>query len=83
MPGLFNLHLTRTVDPSALEGYPPHFPSNGEGIRSIPMPGVLCPTCAEQGKEVWVIPGRACGYCRTPAPDEDYPDSGDAEDVVH
>ncbi|KAK0710145.1 hypothetical protein B0T26DRAFT_755255 [Lasiosphaeria miniovina] len=42
----------------------------GEGIRSIMLPGVRCPTCAAKGEEVWVIPGRACGYCRTPAPSE-------------
>ncbi|KAK4192581.1 hypothetical protein QBC35DRAFT_447422 [Podospora australis] len=35
------------------------------------MPGILCLTCAGQGYEVWVLPGRACGYCRTPARDED------------
>ena len=29
-------------------------------------PGTRCPTCASQGKEVWVIPGRCCGYCGTP-----------------
>ena len=31
------------------------------------LPGILCPTCASHGQEVWVIPGRACGYCSTPA----------------
>ncbi|KJR82733.1 uncharacterized protein SPSK_03714 [Sporothrix schenckii 1099-18] len=41
-------------------------PSGGsEGIRSVPLPGVRCPKCAKDGKEVWVIPGRACGYCGT------------------
>lgn len=28
--------------------------------------GVRCAACAITGKEVWVIPGRACGYCGTP-----------------
>ncbi|KAK4224027.1 hypothetical protein QBC38DRAFT_371891 [Podospora fimiseda] len=65
--------------PNKLEGFPLPFPYQGEGIRSLVMPGVLCPTCAEKGQEVWVIPGRACGYCRTPAPDEDSVDSVDAE----
>ncbi|KAK0629416.1 hypothetical protein B0T17DRAFT_185433 [Bombardia bombarda] len=41
-----------------------------EGIWGCPLPGVKCPTCAEEGKEVWVIPGRACGYCSTPAPSQ-------------
>ncbi|KAK0744452.1 hypothetical protein B0T21DRAFT_281647 [Apiosordaria backusii] len=50
--------------------------SQGEGIRTLPLPGVRCQTCAENGNEVWVIPGRQCGYCRTPAPNED---SGDGE----
>ncbi|EPE02764.1 hypothetical protein F503_08527 [Ophiostoma piceae UAMH 11346] len=41
-------------------------PSTGsEGIRNVPLPGVRCPKCAKDGKEVWVIPGRACGYCGT------------------
>ncbi|KAJ4147780.1 hypothetical protein LMH87_002286 [Akanthomyces muscarius] len=30
------------------------------------IPGTRCPTCALAGKEVWVIPGRCCGYCGTP-----------------
>lgn len=30
------------------------------------VPGTRCPTCALEGKEVWVIPGRYCGYCGTP-----------------
>lgn len=29
------------------------------------MPGVRCPTCEKNGKLVWVIPGRLCGYCGT------------------
>jgi hypothetical protein len=29
------------------------------------MAGVRCPTCAANGQEVWVIPGKACGYCGT------------------
>ncbi len=29
------------------------------------MTGVRCPTCAANGQEVWVIPGRACAYCGT------------------
>ncbi|CEJ93596.1 hypothetical protein VHEMI09174 [[Torrubiella] hemipterigena] len=37
-----------------------------EGIVSCPVPGTRCPTCAKEGKEVWVIPGRNCGYCNTP-----------------
>ncbi|KAK3350257.1 hypothetical protein B0T25DRAFT_262978 [Lasiosphaeria hispida] len=46
------------------------FVPTGEGIRTLMLPGVRCPTCAANGSEVWVIPGRACGYCRTPAPSE-------------
>ncbi|EWG41493.1 hypothetical protein FVEG_03599 [Fusarium verticillioides 7600] len=34
-------------------------------------PGVRCPTCALEGKEIWVIPGRCCGYCGTPCAEED------------
>ncbi|KAH8907790.1 hypothetical protein BR93DRAFT_926810 [Coniochaeta sp. PMI_546] len=30
------------------------------------LPGVRCPTCAANGQETWVIPGRACGNCGTP-----------------
>ena len=38
--------------------------------RNHMLPGVRCQTCAANGQEVWVIPGRACGYCRTPAPSQ-------------
>ncbi|KAI9904251.1 hypothetical protein N3K66_000780 [Trichothecium roseum] len=43
-------------------------PSSGvDGMTYTPKsPGTRCPTCASQGKEVWVIPGRCCGYCGTP-----------------
>ncbi|KAF5633916.1 zinc finger transcription factor ace1 [Fusarium tjaetaba] len=34
-------------------------------------PGVRCPTCALEGKEIWVLPGRCCGYCGTPCAEED------------
>ncbi|KAJ9133495.1 hypothetical protein NKR19_g9016 [Coniochaeta hoffmannii] len=44
----------------------PGLPSGDEGIRMLPLPGVRCPTCAANGQEVWVIPGRACGNCGTP-----------------
>ncbi|KAF5536954.1 zinc finger transcription factor ace1 [Fusarium napiforme] len=33
--------------------------------------GMRCATCALEGKEVWVIPGRCCGYCETQCVDED------------
>lgn len=29
------------------------------------MPGVRCPTCAANGSEVWVIPGKRCHVCDT------------------
>ncbi|KAL3417122.1 hypothetical protein PVAG01_11122 [Phlyctema vagabunda] len=35
------------------------------GMSMVPMSGVRCPTCLARGQEVWVIPGRACGYCGT------------------
>lgn len=39
----------------------------GSGMPiSHKVPGTRCPTCALEGKEVWVIPGRYCGYCGTP-----------------
>ncbi|TPX10734.1 uncharacterized protein E0L32_008303 [Thyridium curvatum] len=52
----------------SLEPASPHLPITNEdhGVRSRPIPGVRCPTCAANGTEVWVIPGRACGYCGTP-----------------
>ncbi|KAK4183186.1 hypothetical protein QBC35DRAFT_394395 [Podospora australis] len=52
-------------------------------IRTLPMPGILCQTCAAKGTEVWVLPGRACGYCRTPAPDEDSAEADDRCDHDH
>ncbi|CAD6444274.1 1a1f6f2b-6690-45eb-838a-800ed001885b [Sclerotinia trifoliorum] len=40
--------------------------SESFGVTEMPgMPGVRCPTCLANGKEVWVIPGRACGACGT------------------
>ncbi|KAF4124773.1 hypothetical protein GMORB2_5439 [Geosmithia morbida] len=42
----------------------------GDIVRTPKSPGTRCPTCALDGKEVWVIPGRCCGYCGTPC-DED------------
>ncbi|KAH6981913.1 hypothetical protein BKA56DRAFT_357541 [Ilyonectria sp. MPI-CAGE-AT-0026] len=35
-------------------------------VQANKVPGTRCPTCALTGKEVWVIPGRSCGYCGTP-----------------
>ncbi|RKU45439.1 hypothetical protein DL546_007035 [Coniochaeta pulveracea] len=53
--------------PSPVEPHYPGLPStNDEGVRMMPLPGVRCPTCAANGQEVWVIPGRACSNCGTP-----------------
>ncbi|TVY82045.1 hypothetical protein LSUE1_G006356 [Lachnellula suecica] len=41
------------------------FSAPNPAIKSAPMTGVRCPTCAANGQESWVIPGRACGYCGT------------------
>ncbi|KAI1848240.1 hypothetical protein JX266_005953 [Neoarthrinium moseri] len=30
-------------------------------------PGVRCSTCASRGREQWVLPGRPCPICGTPA----------------
>ncbi|KAH7377199.1 hypothetical protein B0T11DRAFT_218643, partial [Plectosphaerella cucumerina] len=30
------------------------------------LPGIRCPTCQDSGEEVWVLPGKECGYCGTP-----------------
>ncbi|OIW30849.1 hypothetical protein CONLIGDRAFT_679603 [Coniochaeta ligniaria NRRL 30616] len=59
-------------DPTGLMPMPvvqpqyPGLPSSDEGVRMLPLPGIRCPTCAANGQEVWVIPGRACGNCGTP-----------------
>jgi hypothetical protein len=49
-------------------GYPTH-PSPRLNLETdtdiMQMTGVRCPTCAANGQEVWVIPGRACAYCGT------------------
>ncbi|KAF3765063.1 hypothetical protein M406DRAFT_322863 [Cryphonectria parasitica EP155] len=44
----------------------PDLSSSDPNVRSRPLPGVRCPTCAQAGKESWVIPGRACSTCGTP-----------------
>ncbi|CAI4211043.1 unnamed protein product [Parascedosporium putredinis] len=41
-------------------------PDKGKIVMMGNIPGLRCPTCAAEGKEVWVIPGRRCGYCGTP-----------------
>lgn len=41
------------------------------GPRPGKIPGTRCPTCALAGKEVWVSPGRECGYCGTPCDGDD------------
>ncbi|KAH9213801.1 hypothetical protein DL95DRAFT_524270 [Leptodontidium sp. 2 PMI_412] len=35
-------------------------------VRVVPMPGVRCGTCAGNGQDVWVIPGKACPVCGSP-----------------
>ena len=32
----------------------------------MPLPGVRCSACLYSGQEIWVIPGRSCGFCGTP-----------------
>ncbi|KAK5657968.1 hypothetical protein OQA88_2521 [Cercophora sp. LCS_1] len=61
-----------TIPKDIVRMLPLDMPSMGEGIRTHMLPGVRCPTCAANGEEVWVIPGRACGYCRTPAPSQQH-----------
>ncbi|KAH7202523.1 hypothetical protein BKA60DRAFT_657595 [Fusarium oxysporum] len=55
-------HASGPSQPSAEAGH--------KVVRSS-RPGVRCPTCALEGREIWVIPGRCCGYCGTPCVDED------------
>ncbi|KAF8856136.1 hypothetical protein BDZ45DRAFT_675693 [Acephala macrosclerotiorum] len=42
-------------------------PTLNPSVKYFPMQmtGVRCPTCASNGQEVWVIPGRTCAYCGT------------------
>jgi len=35
------------------------------GMNFLPMSGVRCPTCAANGQESWVIPGKNCPVCGT------------------
>ncbi|KFG78383.1 hypothetical protein MANI_012262 [Metarhizium anisopliae] len=55
----WNVIINRTATPD---------PADIDDIISYgaQIPGTRCPTCALKGKEVWVIPGRNCGYCGTP-----------------
>ncbi|CAH0039041.1 unnamed protein product [Clonostachys solani] len=34
-------------------------------IQTGKLPGTRCPTCAQEGKEVWVVPGLNCAHCGT------------------
>ncbi|KAK1985916.1 hypothetical protein LZ30DRAFT_778738 [Colletotrichum cereale] len=40
--------------------------SSKSGSKQHLLPGIRCPTCHASGKEVWVLPGKECGYCGTP-----------------
>ncbi|OJJ75731.1 hypothetical protein ASPBRDRAFT_663418 [Aspergillus brasiliensis CBS 101740] len=31
----------------------------------MPMPGIKCPQCLNEGTDVWVIPGKNCHKCGT------------------
>ncbi|PMD63122.1 uncharacterized protein K444DRAFT_626869 [Hyaloscypha bicolor E] len=66
--------MTRKSTPRQAPGHEtPHvlfhrsgpLPLPNPSIKGVPMTGVRCPTCAANGQEVWVIPGRACSYCET------------------
>ncbi|KUJ19143.1 uncharacterized protein LY89DRAFT_478685 [Mollisia scopiformis] len=39
--------------------------TDGSSRNNYPFQGIKCPTCAANGQEVWVIPGRSCSYCGT------------------
>ncbi|KAK5991027.1 hypothetical protein PT974_09303 [Cladobotryum mycophilum] len=62
------IQLPLVTDSPALPTPPSHGPIHPEGMIMLgpKIPGTRCPTCALDGKEVWVIPGRCCGYCGTP-----------------
>ncbi|KAL5595010.1 hypothetical protein FOVSG1_008699 [Fusarium oxysporum f. sp. vasinfectum] len=47
-------------------------------VAKSSTPGVRCPTCALEGKEIWVLPARCCRYCGTPCVDDDTLDVHDA-----
>ena len=57
--------LNSHEDPFESHGCQPRHSSYTTSLQGS-LPGLRCPTCAAQGKEVWVIPGRRCGYCGTP-----------------
>ncbi|KAH7260848.1 uncharacterized protein BKA55DRAFT_535862 [Fusarium redolens] len=58
----------------AIAASQPSIEIDENNLRAL-KPGVRCPTCALEGKEIWVVPGRCCGYCGTPCVDEDVPDT--------
>ncbi|ROT37616.1 hypothetical protein SODALDRAFT_201187 [Sodiomyces alkalinus F11] len=43
-----------------------NYQTNTSTITPQLLPGIKCPTCKQSGKEVWVLPGKECGYCGTP-----------------
>ncbi|UQC83155.1 uncharacterized protein CLUP02_08648 [Colletotrichum lupini] len=52
-----------------LPGRQDRFPKPTEAIVVLQErleTGIRCPTCHASGKEVWVLPGKECGYCGTP-----------------
>ncbi|PSS14873.1 hypothetical protein M430DRAFT_35733 [Amorphotheca resinae ATCC 22711] len=64
LPSVANVIFEVPTDEPSIY-YNPAPPSPDMGVRVVPMTGVRCPTCAANGQEVWVIPGKACPYCGT------------------
>jgi hypothetical protein len=63
-------NLEKMDTPDASGPIQPSTEADHKVVKSS-TPGVRCPTCALEGKEVWVLPGRCCGYCGTPSAIED------------
>ncbi|KAK1655954.1 hypothetical protein BDP81DRAFT_388816 [Colletotrichum phormii] len=54
------------VDKTAFRNQQKPSSSTKSGSKQHLLPGIRCPTCHASGKEVWVLPGKECGYCGTP-----------------
>ncbi|KAK3900480.1 hypothetical protein C8A05DRAFT_17220 [Staphylotrichum tortipilum] len=73
---MFGFHSTSDTPDAVMNfdvlepSYPLSFPNRGEGIRTVPLPGVKCKTCEANGEEVWVVEGLKCGKCGTATDDD-------------
>ncbi|TQB68838.1 hypothetical protein MPDQ_002674 [Monascus purpureus] len=68
MPAVNTVNVTSPQTSTERTGNPPNGPTTPLNYSTVLglMPGVRCPKCENEGKEIWVIPGKRCHVCGTP-----------------